>query len=297
MDIGTPLPSPDGKKLFVTGATLRGELTLYDSKSGQFSPYLSGISAEGVAFSKDGEWIVYVKYPEGTLWRSKVDGSQRLQLTFPPMEAALPSWSPDGKRIAFTATQPHRPTKIYIVSTEGGRPEQVTSGEQSENDASWSPNGNSLAFGVHWSDVKMAIQVLEIKTQRITTLPGSDGLFSPRWSPDGNYMLAQPLDGQKLLILDMNKKKWTEIVRQPVGYCNWSQDGRFVYFDIKSANDPKIYRVRITDRKVEQVVSLKDYRRANGIYGSWMGLAPDDSPLVLHDIGVQEIYALDWKAP
>ena len=90
-----PLPSMDGKKLFVVTAQLRGELVRYDSASHQFTPYLSGISAMGVNFSRDGKWVTYVAYPEGTLWRSKVDGSERLQLTFPPLFCAMPRWSPD----------------------------------------------------------------------------------------------------------------------------------------------------------------------------------------------------------
>jgi eukaryotic-like serine/threonine-protein kinase len=67
----------------------------YDPESKQFVPYLSGISAEGVSFSKDGQWVAYTSYPEGTLWPSKVDGSDRLQLTSAPMQAFLPRWSPE----------------------------------------------------------------------------------------------------------------------------------------------------------------------------------------------------------
>jgi hypothetical protein len=41
---------------------------------------------------------------------------------------------------------------------------------------------------------------------------------------------------------------------------------------------------------------LKNFRQA-GASGSWLGLAPDDSPLLLRDTGTEEIYALDWEAP
>jgi eukaryotic-like serine/threonine-protein kinase len=297
MNTSIPVPSTDGKRLFVIGGQLRGELARCDSKSGQFAPYLSGISAEGVEFSKDRKRIVYVAYPEGTLWRSNIDGSERLQLTYPPMGAALPSWAPDGKRIAFTANQPGRPSKIYIVSVEGGTPQEVVPGDEDENDPTWSPDGNSLAFGVGSSSPTVAIHVLHVSSHRITTLPGSEGLFAPRWSPDGRYIVAQPVDQQKLLLFDLNSKKGGELVGLPAAYYHWSQDGKFVYFDVNSANEPAIYRVRATDRKVERVVGLKGYRRASGFYGSWMGLAPDDSPLLLRDVGVQEIYALDWETP
>jgi hypothetical protein len=101
MNFYYPVSSRDGRKLFAVGEQRRGELVRYDAKLHQFAAYLSGISAHGLHFSKDGQWVTYVAYPEGTLWRGKVDGSQRLQLSFPPKQAFLPRWSPDGKRIAY----------------------------------------------------------------------------------------------------------------------------------------------------------------------------------------------------
>lgn len=101
MSLSNPIPSKDGKRIFAVGATTRGELMRYDSKSGRFVPFLGGISAEYLDFSKDRQWIAYVSYPEGTLWRSKVDGSERLQLTYSSDYSFMPRWSPDGKEIVF----------------------------------------------------------------------------------------------------------------------------------------------------------------------------------------------------
>ena len=120
-----PILSRDGKSLFVVGSQPRGELSRLDSKSQQFGSYLSGLSIEGLDFSRDGEWVTYVNFPEGSLWRSRIDGSQRLQLTFSPMRAFLPRWAPDGKRIAFAGTVPGKPYNIYTVSPEGGSPPTV----------------------------------------------------------------------------------------------------------------------------------------------------------------------------
>jgi Tol biopolymer transport system component len=72
-----PVPSPDGKRLFVGGHQARSEIVRYDSKSKTFVPFLSGASVEGLDFSRDGKWVTYVSFPEGTLWRSAVDGEQR----------------------------------------------------------------------------------------------------------------------------------------------------------------------------------------------------------------------------
>ena len=80
----SPVPSRDGKKLFAIQGASQGQLVRYDARSQQFVPYLSGISAIQLGFSKDGQWVAYTSYPDGTLWRSKVDGTERLQLTSSP---------------------------------------------------------------------------------------------------------------------------------------------------------------------------------------------------------------------
>ena len=90
MSFSNPVPSKDGTKLFVIGEKLRGELMRYDAGSRQFMPYLGGISASELEFSRDGQWVTYVTFPDDILWRSRVDGSERLQLTFPPVEAYMP---------------------------------------------------------------------------------------------------------------------------------------------------------------------------------------------------------------
>ena len=303
MNTGGTCPSKDGKRLFVRGWQERGQLARYDSKSQQFLPYLSGISAEGLGFSRDGEWVAYVTLAEGALWRSRVDGSQRLQLSFPPMRAGLPHWSPDGKQIAFMAMMPGRPWKISLVSAEGGSPQQLLLGERNEVGPDWSPDGNSLAFGgAPWLEGGIsgsgAIRLLDLRTHQVSTLPGSEGLFGPRWSPSGRYMLAVPeTDWQKLVLFDFVTRKWAELVKQDVYYATWSRDGEYVYFDTPQRENPSIFRVRISDHKVERLINLKDFRLAAGYIGYWFGLAPDDSPLLVRNIGTDEIYALDWDAP
>jgi serine/threonine protein kinase/Tol biopolymer transport system component len=297
MNFYSPLPSRDGKKLYVLGEQARGELVRYDVKTQQFVSYLSGMSAELLDFSADGKWVAYVTYPEGSLWRSKLDGSQGLQLTFPPMRAHFPRWSRDGKRIAFPATVPGKPWKIHLVSAEGGVPQQVMPGERHELDINWSPDGNSLVFGTAgFEESGAAIYLLNLSTHQVSTLPGSEGLWSPLWSRNGRYIAATPSNGTKLLLFDFTTRQWTELATMPVGYASWSHDGNYIYFNTLPASDTAMYRVRISDRKLERLVSLKNLRRI-GSFGLWSGLAPDDSILMTRDIGSQDIYALDWEAP
>jgi hypothetical protein len=226
-----------------------------------------------------------------------VDGSQRSQLTFVPLRVVLPRWAPDGKRIAFAGAAPGNPNNIYLISAEGGSPEQLTKGEHDQGDVGWSADGNRLVFGYMNATVadNPVIHVLDLRTHQTSVLPASNGLFSPRWSPDGRYVAAIPVVGQdKLVLFDFTTEKWTELAKLPMGYPNWSRDSEYIYLDA-AGEDAAFYRVRIGDHRLERLVSLKNLRRT-GLF-LWTGLAPDDSPLLLRDVGTEEIYALDLQAP
>jgi serine/threonine protein kinase/Tol biopolymer transport system component len=287
------VPSMDGKRIFAIGSQPRGELARFNQKSQQFEPYLSGISADSVDFSRDGQWVAYVTYPEGSLWRSKADGNERLQLTFAHMQVLLPRWSPDQKQIVFTGFVPGKPGRNYIVSANGGIPQPAIPDEQTtdEEDPNWSPDGASIVF---WFNE--AINILDLRTHKVSVVPGSNGFSSPHWSPDGRYLVAMTGDSRELRLFDFKTQKWVELAKMTAAYPNWSRDGSYVYFH-SFGSDTALYRVRITDHKLERIVGLKGVRLTIGIAGAWCGLAPDDSPTILRDVGSQEIYALDLQLP
>jgi eukaryotic-like serine/threonine-protein kinase len=86
MEWSLPVFSNDGKKIFATGSTRRGgEFVRLDAHSNQFQPFLGGISTDLIAFSRDGQSVAYVSYPDGILWRANRDGSDRVQLTSPAL--------------------------------------------------------------------------------------------------------------------------------------------------------------------------------------------------------------------
>ena len=298
---GNPLPSKDGKQLFVIGTQPRAELVRYDAKSGDLVPFLGGISAGDVEFSKDGQWVTYVSYPDDILWRSKVDGSARLQLTHAPMLAALAHWSPDGQQIAFSASVPGQPWKIYVIPKDGGNPKAVSSEQISETDPTWSPDGKQLAFG-HYDlsrPDETFIQVWTVGTQDFSQLPGSSGIFAPRWSPDGRYIIGITVGNGKLMLYDAKTQQWRPVAVDTVGYLNWSRDSAYVYYDTFLNKDVGYYRLRISDGKVEKVADLRTARLFRGQFGpgSWTGLGPGDVPLFPRDISAQEIYAFDLQLP
>jgi Tol biopolymer transport system component/DNA-binding winged helix-turn-helix (wHTH) protein len=301
LDFSAPAPSKDGKRIFAVGSQPRSELMRY---TGQwFASYLGGMSSTDLAFSRDGQWVAYITIPEETLWRSKVDGTQRLQLTQSSLQAALPRWSPDGKQIAFMGRATNTNWRAYVIASDGGAAHDLAPSAPAGFDPTWSPDGKSIVLTLNEagepgvSPSGPGVAIVDVETQKISLLPQAAQFFSPRWSPDGKYIAAITIDSQKLVIFDRGTQQWTDLVSLPIGYPSWSHDGQYLYFDTTLTEDPAIYRLRISDRKLERLVSLKGPQRFWGYFGPWTGLAPDDSPLIARDTSSQEIYALDWQLP
>lgn len=298
----SPLPSRDGKKIFFVGVKRRGEVMRYDLRTHALSPFLPGFSAQGLSFTKDGKRMAYVSYPEGILYQSRADGSDRHQLTFSPMEASVPRWSPDESQIAFDGILPGKTPQIFVISAEGGEPEQLTSGDVENGDPNWSPDGASLVYAGPWDEksTNVPLRIVNLKTRQVTEVPDSAGMFSPRWSPDGRYLFATPLGGGGLMLYDFKSRNWEQLYPAKVdaNYPNWTPDGKCIYFSSTGREHSPEYRICLGDRKIQQVADMAQAGElAFGNNGWWTGLAPDGSILALRDTSTEEIYALDVKFP
>ena len=132
------------------GTDRLGELQSYSESSKTWTPLVEGISAEAVEYSPDGLRIAYITYPQRTLWVRQADGKRPIQLTSQPLVAAFPRWSPDGKRIAFSAGEPDdRPMRLYLVDADGGQIKPaVPSAAGSQGYPTWSPDGKKLLYGI-----------------------------------------------------------------------------------------------------------------------------------------------------
>ena len=296
--------SRDGRQIFAVGESLRGELNVYDAAAREFRPYLGGMAGGFLDYSPDGQWITYVSFPDGTLWRSRVNGGERQKLTSPEIGVIFgPRWSPDGRFILFNAWQVDRRTddykKIYMIPAEGGAPLLLVAGSFGPADASWSPDGKSIAYGGA-SGVGDAseVRILDIDTRQTRTVPGSKVIFGPRWSPDGRYIVAQSADAKRILLYSFEANRWRELLNPPnateMGWPTWSHDSHSVYV---MSNAHRIYRYRLPDGGIEEVADASQMSILSPVFrwGWWFQLTPDDRILVLVDRGTDELYSLDLE--
>jgi DNA-binding winged helix-turn-helix (wHTH) protein/Tol biopolymer transport system component len=298
----SPTPSKDGKSVFVVGEQRRGQLLRYDAATAEFSPYAQGISADQVTFSRDGQWMAYLEYPGCVLVRSRLDGSDRRQLTFPPMCAFNPQWSPDGTQIAFQAlAKMGAHNKIYLVPSAGGAPVLAAPGSSDRQTyPSWTSDGRSLLFSS--SDEtgdNPVLHSLNLETKSVSLLPGSAGLHWGQVSPDGRYVVALEDAPQKLVLYDVATHN-TRAIAELADYPRWSPDGQSVYFSTLffdlSGKTGGVYRWKISDNTTEKVAGYPDFS-LTGVYGVWFGLTPDGSILLLRDESTRDLYALDLDLP
>ena len=293
-----PTSSSDSKKIFALGKLRHGELVRYDQQARALLPFMNGMSVTSVDFSRDGQWVTYAKFPENTLWRSRIDGSDTLQLTFSPLAADSPHWSPDGARIAYRSALVGKPWEIFIVSRDGGVPQQLIPGDQQEEGIpTWSPDGKYLTFGrLRYQPDKIDISILDLQTGQIKTVPESNGLWTPRWSPKGRYLLALAanalsFDSKSLLVFDLQTNRWKKLLDGAIQEPVWSHDDQYIYFVDATGDHRVLHRVRMSDSKLERIMDLAGFP----YLGTWLGLTPDDAPLMLRDVRQTEIYALDVR--
>jgi hypothetical protein len=98
----------------------------------------------------------------------------------------------------------------------------------------------------------------------------------------------------------MKTQQWSKVAEaEMLTNVRWSRRGDFAYFEATSEESGAVLmRMRIADRKVEQVMDFRDIRRPLvQLSAAWTGLTDDDSPLVQRDVGTQEVYDLEWRVP
>jgi hypothetical protein len=220
--------------------------------------------------------------PVHTLWRSRSDGTERKQLTYPPMMAGFPVISPDGTRVAFHTFD----QKLFVVNLDGGQPQEIV---DPGGDALWSPDGKLLL--VLWPSPDGWLHVVDVLTRKTTTIPSSQNLIGGWWIAQ-DKLVATDQKTTRFVTYDFQTQKWTTLLTGT--FVNWRVSGDYKYlYYVTGGTEAEAKRLRFSDHQVETITSLKDLRRAvEGGVCTDIGVAPDGSPIFTRDTGTQEIYSL-----
>ena len=127
------------------------------------------------------------------------------------MHIGLPRWSPDGKHIAFTATRPDGGFKNFLVSADGALPSNcfpVTKTRVTSTGPQMATRWSSGLPPPSQQAPFQTVNLLDLRTRKLSVVLGSEGLFSPHWSPDGLYIAALSFGRENLMRYDFKTQEW-----------------------------------------------------------------------------------------
>jgi Tol biopolymer transport system component/DNA-binding winged helix-turn-helix (wHTH) protein len=294
----SPVVARNGRRVYLLGSDPPLGLQQFDQQRREFVAVPGFLrNATRVTFSRDAHWVAWTD-AEGRLWRAKgADGSEKLQLTPSEIEVFSAAWSPNGSRLALMARIPGQAWQISLINAGGGELKVVSHEPHNAADPTWSADGKFLAFGgspdvMGKESGPHSIECLELATGKTSELPGSKGLFSPRWSPDGRWIAALTLDQKQIRLFDVQQQRWRDLVSTSAADPVWSSDSKSLLVHAVLADQQPILRILVPSGTIQPVADLSELLRDPPNY-FFSGLSPADQPIVLPRVGTSNLYTLD----
>ncbi len=297
-----PVAERGGLRIDCVGLDVRSELERFDPGLRRFVAERGFLSmATRASYSRDRKWVAWTD-AAGRLWRAgAADGSEKVQLTPESLQVFLAQWSPDGRHLVAMAREPGESWQLFLVNADGGVPERLLHEKRNEADPTWSADGKQVAFGrtpdlMGREDGPKQIEVLDLATRTVRAVPGSEGLFSPRWSPDGRWIAALTLGEQRLMLFDVAAGTW-----QPVGGLRaadpvWTADSTALYMHAVFDRPQTIERVGIPagagGAVVTPVAMLTSPLASDKADYVFVGITREDAPLVRVRTATGNLYSL-----
>jgi Tol biopolymer transport system component/DNA-binding winged helix-turn-helix (wHTH) protein len=291
----------NGTRIFASSWNDATEFVRYDPTTRQFEPLPQARGMLGVRFSRDGQ--AALERPDWTIWRTTRSGQAPVQLTSPPLRAAQSQWSPDGTKVAFEAEIYGKPTRAYAVNADGGRLHEILPQDGEQGVPAWSADGTEIAVAVNVDaapapDAPRGIYVVNVSSGKAAKIPGSEGLTSPMWSPDGKYFTAKAADESAILLFDSQAETWKPIATgTALSGLTWSRDSRYLYVQKFAEEAQPIYRLRAGGFKQERVTDCSSFLQAGAETCALISGQSDGSLILQLKTTGGQVYALDLTLP
>ena len=296
----SPVTARGGSRIFFMGLDQPAGMQQFDGSYGFQAAPVFLANATRVDFSRDGTWVAWTDH-DNRLWRAKsIDGSDKVQLTPAWLEVFLAHWSPNGKQLAVMAREPGKVWKLYLIDAAGGTPLPLLKEDRNAADPGWSADGKDLVFGrepdlMGKESGSHDIQIIHLATMQTETVPGSEGMFSPRWSPNGRWIVALALNQKSIWIYEVAQKHWKELAEISAADPVWSSDSQAVYVHAFLEDKEPILKVDIPKGKLHVIADLSSFHDRTTMNYFFGGLTPANEPLVQPRIGTGDLYTLDLR--